>query len=56
MIPMKKKEYTRPEAQVFEVNGCGMICASIPISDEETNKPGRVSGQGRDGWRNGLWN
>lgn len=56
MIPMKKKEYTRPEAQVFEVNGCGMICASIIISDEETNDAGRVSKQGRDGWRNGLWN
>lgn len=53
MISMKKKEYTRPEAQVFEVNGSGMICASIPISDKETNNPGRVSIQRRDGWR--IW-
>ena len=56
MIPMKKKEYTRPEAQVFEINGCGMICASIPISDKETNDAGRASKQERDGWKNGLWN
>ena len=54
MIPMKKKEYTRPEAQVFEVNGCGMICASIPISDKETNNAGRISRQGRDDWEN-IW-
>lgn len=54
MIPMKKKEYTRPEAHVFEVNGCGMICASIPISDKETNDSGRAS-RNRDGWENGLW-
>ena len=56
MIPMKKKEYTRPEALEFEVNGCEMICASIIISDEETNDAGRVSKQGRDGWNDGLWN
>ena len=55
MIPMKKKEYTRPEAQEFEVNGCEMICASIVIDDSETNSAGRVSKQ-RNGWsENGFW-
>ena len=56
MIPMKKKEYTKPSALEIEISGCNMLCASIPISDKETNNAGRVSRQGRDGWKNGLWN
>ena len=55
MIPMKKKEYTRPVALELEVNGCEMICASIVIDDSETNSAGRVSKQ-RNGWsENGFW-
>ena len=53
---MKKREYTMPATLEIEVSGYNMICASITISDEETNSPGRVSKQKRNGWENGLWN
>lgn len=53
---MKNKEYTSPTALEIEVSSYKMICASIGISDEETNGSGRVSRQERNGWENGLWN
>ena len=54
MIPIKKKEYTRPAILEFELSSCNMLCASIIISDEETNSAGRTSKR-RNGWDNGFW-
>ena len=55
MIPMKKKEYTKPSALEIEISGCNMICASIVIDNEETNTSGRTSIHKRNGWENGFW-
>ena len=54
VIPMKKKEYTRPAILEFELSSCNMLCASIIISDKETNSAGRTSKK-RNGWDNGFW-
>lgn len=43
MIPMKKKEYTRPTTLEIEFSGYNMVCASITIDDEEIDTGGRAA-------------
>ena len=52
---MEKRVYTRPAILEIEVSNCNMLCASIIISNEETNSAGRTSKSDREGWDNGLW-
>ena len=56
MTQKKKVEYQAPRTSVVETRMCKMICASIGISDDETNSAGRVSRRRNDNvWENGLW-
>ena len=56
MTQKKKVGYQAPRTVVVETSMCNMLCASIVISDEETNTAGRVSRRGdRDIWEEGLW-
>ena len=48
-----KREYIKPELEIIETDGYEMICASLTISEEETNDPGRVN-ERRGDWGN-LW-
>ena len=43
MKQKKKVEYHRPQVFVVELDICKLICASIAISKEEVNSPGRVN-------------
>lgn len=43
MKQKKKVEYHRPQVFVVELDICKLLCASIAISKEEVNTPGRVN-------------
>ena len=48
-----KREYIKPELEIIETDGYEMICTSLTISEEETNKTGRA--QERRGEWGDLW-
>lgn len=60
---MSKRLYLKPELTVLEVNTTAMISASLPLSKESTDTPGRSreydgfdSGNSKDkGYDNNLW-
>ena len=56
MTQKKKVEYQSPRTFAVETKLCDMLCASIVISNEETNSAGRVNRRRNDNvWENGLW-
>lgn len=63
MKKMSKRLYLKPELTVLEVNTTAMISASLPLSKESTDTPGRSreydgfdSGNSKDkGYDNNLW-
>lgn len=53
----KKVEYHRPQVFVVELDICKLLCASIAISKEEVNTPGRVNQRKDAGaWSEEMWN
>ena len=57
MMQKKKAEYQTPQIIVVETIMCNMLCASIAISKEEANTPGRVNQRKDAGaWSEEMWN
>lgn len=53
----KKVEYQSPQISVVELDICKLLCASIAISKEEVNTPGRVNHRKDAGaWSEEMWN
>ena len=57
MMRKKKVEYQSPQVSVVELDMCKLLCASIAISNEEVNTPGRVNHRKDAGaWSEEMWN
>ena len=57
MMRKKKVEYQSPQMSVVELDICKLLCASIAISKEEVNTPGRVNQRSDVGaWSEDMWN
>ena len=57
MMQKKKAEYQPPKISVMKVELSNLLCASIAISDEEVNTPGRVNHRKDAGaWSEEMWN
>ena len=57
MMQKKKAEYQTPKISVVKVELSNLLCASIVISNEEVNTPGRVNHRKDAGaWSEEMWN
>ena len=56
MMQKKKVEYQPPKISVMKVELSNLLCASIVISNEEVNTPGRVNHRKDAGaWSEEMW-